>query len=264
LYRDFVFNRELQGIPIANIAKLYAPAKKLAQLRRAPKRDQLQQRAVDIADILAKKAGVPAAKIGVSGSLLVDLHTPKSDIDLVLYGSEVARKCYSKLRALIGRRLEGFNRYERADLHRLYVQRKQIAGMSFESFSRQEQRKLLQGKFNCTDYFIRCVRDWREWRESYGSKRYLPAGRSTLRATVSDDAESIFTPCAYRLIDSEANRKSFAPTQIVSFRGRFCEQVHNGERIFARGTLEKVVHEHGYEYRLVIGEKPTDTLMVVG
>ena len=263
LYRDSFFNRELQAVPIADVAKRYVPAQKLAQLRRAPKRDHLQQHAVDMAGILAKEAGVPAAEIGVSGSLLVDLHTTKSDIDLVLYGSQVARKCYSKLQVLLSRRSEGFNRYERADLQRLYVQRKERAAMSFESFSRCEQPKLLQGKFKGTEYFIRCVRDWREWHEGYGSKRYLPAGRSTLQATVSDDAESIFTPCAYRLADAEASGKHLAPTQIVSFRGRFCEQAHNGERIFARGTLEKVVDEHGYEYRLVIGENPTDTLIVV-
>jgi hypothetical protein len=263
LYWDSVFNRELQAVPIANVEQQYVPTKKLAQLRRAPKLDYQQQSAVDMAMILAKEAGVSAAKIGVSGSILVDLHTAKSDVDLVLYGSRVTRKCCSELQTLLSTQSQGFSRYEKMDLRRLYAQRKQKASMPFELFSWHEQRKLLQGKFKGIDYFIRCVRDWGEWRESYGSRRYSPAGKSTVRATISDDMESIFTPCVYRLADVEASGKLRAPTHIVSFRGRFCEQAHKGERILAQGILEKVVSKRGDEYRLVIGENPGDSLTVL-
>jgi hypothetical protein len=264
LYWDSVFNRELQAVPTVNVKQQHLPAEKLAQLLRAPELDYQQQAAVDMTRILAKEARVPTTKIGVSGSTLVDLHATKSDIDLVIYGSRAARKCYAALHTLLSARSQGFSRYERMDLRRLYIQRKQKASMSLELFSRHEQSKRLQGKFEGTDYYIRCVRDWCEWHESYGSKRYFPVGRSTVRATISNDMESIFTPCVYRLVDAEASGKLCAPTQIVSFRGRFCEQAHNGERVCARGTLEEVVGERGHEYRLVIGENRSDSLVVLG
>jgi hypothetical protein len=263
LYRDSVFNRELQAVPIAKVKQYYLPADKLSQLRRAPKLDPKQQTAVDLARSLANEAKVPTNKIGVSGSILVDLHTAKSDIDLVIYGSRVARKCYSKLQTLLSARSQGFSRYEKIDLHRLYAQRKQKASMPFELFSRHERPKLLQGKFKGADYYIRCVRDWREWKESYGSKKYFPAGRSTVHATIGNDIESILTPCVYRLVDAQASGKLPAPTQIVSFRGRFCEQARSGEHICARGTLERIVDQHRREYRLVIGENPQDSLIVL-
>jgi hypothetical protein len=217
-----------------------------------------------MASILVREAGVPAFRIGVSGSILVDLHSSRSDIDLIVYGSRVARKCYSKLQMLLGARSQGFDPYEEGDVRRLYVLRKQGSSMPFEVFLRHERLKVLQGKFKGTDYFIRCVRDWDEWQENYGDRRYYPAGRATVHAMISDDTESIFTPCTYRLDDATGAGKIRAPTQIVSFRGRFCEQAHTGERILARGTLEKVMDEHGDEYRLVIGEKPRDSLTVVG
>ena len=264
LCRDSVFNRELQAVPISNVARQYVPVKKLAQLRRASGLDRQQQLTVDMSRILAKEARVSAAKIGVSGSILVDLHTTKSDIDLVLYGSRAIRKCYARLRTLLSTGSQGFNRYEKVDLHRLYRQRKQQISMSFELFSRHEQPKLLQGKFKGTDYFIRCVRDWDEWHETYGSKRYFPEGRSAVRATISDDMESIFTPCVYRLANAEATGKLRTPTQIISFRGRFCEQAHTGQRILAKGTLERVVDQRVDEYRLVIGESPSDSIIVIG
>jgi len=264
LYLDPVLNREIQGVPVINVKQEYHPVEKLAQLRRASKLDQQQRSAVDMARILACEARVPMAKIGVSGSTLVDLHTTRSDVDLIVYGSRVARICHSKLQTLLSTGSHGFSRYEKKDLQRLYSQRKQKASTSFELFSRHEQSKLLQGKFRGTDYFIRCVREWSECRERYGSKKYFGVCRSTVRATISDDTESILTPCIYRLVDAKASRMLRAPSQIVSFRGRFCEQAQNGARVRARGTLEKVVGTHGEEYRLVIGESPRDSLIVVG
>jgi hypothetical protein len=264
LYWDSVFNREIQAVPMANVKQLFVPTEKLRQLRHVTDLDHQQESAVDMATILAKEARVSASKIGVSGSILVDLHTSKSDIDLVLYGSRVARKCYSQLGTLLGTRSQGFNPYEKRDLHRLYAQRKQRASMPFDIFARLEQPKVLQGKFRGIDYFIRCVKDWDEWHEEYGDRKYYPAGRTTVHATISNDSESIFTPCTYRLVGPTAAGRLRAPTQIVSFRGRFCEQAHTGQRVRARGTLEKVVHHRGDENRLVIGEDPRDFLMVVG
>jgi predicted nucleotidyltransferase len=264
LYRDTVFNRELQGVPVANIKKHYLPTEKLAQLRRAPRLDRQQRLTVEMATVLAKEAAIPTTKIGVSGSILVDLHTPKSDIDLVLYGSRGIRKCYSKLQSLLNTQSQGFGHYLQRDLHKLYVRRGQSASMSYQIFSRHEQPKCLQGKYKGTEYFIRCVRDWNEWHENYGTRRYFPVGRSVVQATVSDDTESIFTPCVYRLVNAEATGKLRAPNAIISFRGRFCEQAHTGERIRARGSLERVVDKRRDEYNLVVGEKPGDYLMVVG
>jgi predicted nucleotidyltransferase len=217
-----------------------------------------------MASILGREAGVPAFRIGVSGSILVDLHTSRSDIDLILYGMQAARRCHSKLQMLLGARSQGFDPYEERDVRRLYVQRKQRTSMPFKAFFRHERLKVLQGKFKGTDYFIRCVRDWSEWQENYGDRKYYPAGRATVDATISDESESIFTPCTYRLAKVRGTEKSEEPTHIVSFRGRFCEQAHAGERVRARGTLERIVDEHGVEYRLIIGENPRDYLMVVG
>ena len=264
LYQDPVLNREVQAIPVDMIKQHYLPTERFAGLLHETELDQQERLALDMTKSLAKETGTPASKIGVSGSILVGLHTARSDIDLVLYGSDVARKCHSKLQAILSKCSEGFSPYATGDLRKLYVQRNQSASLSFQAFARQERLKVLQGKFKGTDYFIRCVREWDEWEETYGDRRYYPAGRATVHATISDDTDSILTPCTYRLIDVNATGKLHAPTQIVSFRGRFCEQAHTGERIRARGTLEKVVDERGDEYRLIIGENPRDCLTVAG
>lgn len=262
--RDPFFNREVQAVPVDKVKQHYLPSERFAQLRRAVELNERERLAADMAQTLMKEARIPASKIGVSGSILVSLSTAKSDIDLLLYGSNVAKKCHSKLRALLDTCSQGFSPYTKSDLRRLYAQRGQKAAVSFETFAEHERQKVLQGKFRGTDYFIRCVKEWDEWPEAYGDRKYLQVGRATVRATISEDSECIFTPCTYHLVDANATGNHPPPTQIVSFRGRFCEQARTGENVLARGILERVADERGVTHRLVIGEGPLDCLVVVG
>ena len=53
-------------------------------------------------------------------------------------------------------------------------------------------------------------------------------------------------------------------TEVVSFRGRFCEQAIEGETIEAQGKVELVTDKkNGSEhYRLIIGSKPSDYMVL--
>lgn len=52
--------------------------------------------------------------------------------------------------------------------------------------------------------------------------------------------------------------------EIVSFRGRFCEQAKNGETIEAQGKVELVTNKKNRReyYRLILGNKPTDYMVL--
>jgi hypothetical protein len=264
VYRDPFFNREMQAVPLDSVEHHYLPAEKLARMQRGIELDQRERLAADMAETLVKQAGISISNVGVSGSVLVSLHTSRSDIDLLLYGSNVARRCHSKLRAILGARSHGFTPYQTGDLRKLYARRGLSSSIPFETFTRHEQLKALQGRFRGTDYFIRCIKEWSEWHEAYGDRKYYPLGRTIVRATISDDSESIFTPCTYQIVDVRVTGKYPEPTQIVSFRGRFCEHVRRDEPILARGLLERAVDECGETCRLVIGEDPSDCLVVGG
>lgn len=266
LYYDPYLNREVQAVPQGKVKEHYLPTEKLTELRRLGKINQLERFALDMAETLSRESEISASQIGVSGSILVGLQTPNSDIDLLLYGTDAAIKCHSKLRSLLSDRSLGFRPYEERDMRKLYAQRGLEAALSFETFAIHERPKVLQGKFRGADYFIRCVKEWDELRENYGDKEYHPIARVTVHATIDDDSESIYTPCTYQIVDVKVTSwaRHGAPTEIVSFRGRFCEQVRKGENVLAKGTLEQVVGERGVSHRLVIGEDPRDCLMAVG
>jgi predicted nucleotidyltransferase len=121
---------------------------------------------------------------------------------------------------------------------------------------------VLQGKFGQRDYFIRCIKEQKEINETYGSTIYEPAGEAKIKATIADNSEMIYTPCRYQIETNKVleGTKVDYPTEIVSFRGRFCDQAQLGEEVISRGKVERVqrVGEKNHHYRVLLGNKPSD------
>ena len=265
LFFDTVFNQWLCEVPTEKVKTHYEPSTHLSQLRHKRVLDKLEKQTIDLARLLYTKAGVKWSALGVSGSLLVNLNTSKSDIDLVVYGSQNAIKIHNTLKLLIPDIASGVKLYDKQNLRTLFDFRSKDTSMKFEDFVRTESRKVLQGKFRGRDYYIRCVKNWKEVVETYGSIFYKPMGEATIDATVADDSQTIFTPCAYQVEDVhvvEGKNLQF-PREVVSFRGRFCEQARKGERIIARGMIESLKGESGPEhFRLLVGNRASDFMIL--
>jgi predicted nucleotidyltransferase len=224
----------------------------------------LERKAVQLAETLKEAANIPWSSIGVSGSLLVGLHTLKSDIDPVVYGVENCPKAYAALQSLLKDDDSHFKPYSREDLRTLFDFRSKDTIMSFEDFAAVESRKAFQGKFRETDYFIRFVKDWSQTDEQYGDVCYKNCGYAKITGTVADDSEALFTPCTYRIENAKvAEGTKLQPIlEIVSFRGRFCAQAKKGEAIIAQGKVERVTDkkkEREY-YRMILGNKSSDQM----
>jgi len=266
LYYDEAFSRWLEGVPIQDISKHHIPTVKLLALLEKKDVGPPESHAIKFARGLHDSSGVPIQKMGVSGSILVDLSTETSDIDLIIYGKANCLSVHRALRKLLENN-EDVSPYDLEDLKRLYGFRVKDTEMSFEDFVKVERRKVYQGKFLGKDYFIRFVFDWEEVEERYGDRRYVPLGRAKIEATVEDDSKAIFTPCTYVVSDARFLGKSSFPQigEIASFRGRFCEQAVRGEKTVAQGAVEKVIENDGRTYyRLILGEYPSDFMAVKG
>jgi len=262
---DQVFNEWLCEVPTEMVKKHYEPPKYLSQLPRKRALEELEQQTLELIKLLQKKADVKWSTLGVSGSLLVGLHTPSSDIDLMVYGSKNCEKVYNALKSLVCDEASHLKSYSRRELSVLFDFRSKDTAMRFEDFVRTESRKVLQGRFHQRDYFIRCVKEWNEISEQYGSVHYEPVGEAKIRATIADDSQMIFTPCTYLIVDVKTvEGKRVEPIrEIVSFRGRFCEQARKGETIIACGKVERVQKLNEKEYfRLLLGNKPSDSMIL--
>jgi len=266
LVRDPVLDETLCEVPIGDIKKHYNPVAKLQELRDSKELDELQRKALQLAELLKQTADIPWASIGISGSILAGLHVSRSDIDPIVYGSENCRKSYSALNESLKDGHSHFKSYNREELKVLFDFRSKDTAMSFQDFVRTESRKAWQGKFMETDYFVRFVKDWNEIDEKYGDVQYENCGDAKIRATVVDDSETIFTPCTYGISQVQIIEGVDAEPieEIVSFRGRFCEQAKTDEAVTAQGKVERVVDSRCRReyYRLLLGNKPSDYMIL--
>jgi predicted nucleotidyltransferase len=264
LYYDAMQGRELQGVPKDSILALHMPKLRLAALLHSRRKDALEANATRLVKVLAQESVLPLDCFGISGSLLVGLHRQDSDLDIIVYGSTAAKHVQRALFNLIeGNRI--FHVYRPRDLKRLYLRRDLRKALTYRDFEMQEHRKLFQGRFLSHEYFVRCVKNWREITERYGHARCVPMGECAVSADVAGDEESLLTPCRYVLerVEVLEGDPDCTPREVVSFRGRFAEQARKGEHVFARGRLERVGSDVLEYYRLVVGEGPKDVLRTI-
>jgi len=260
---DPVFDEQLCEVPIEDVEHHFKPAEGLAHLRCRDALDKAETDALEFAELLKENTNVTWSKLGISGSLLVGLHTSSSDIDPVIYGSKNCRKVYATLKTLMQHNDSPVHSYTREGLKRLFDFRSKDTVMPLEDFLRTESRKVLQGMFKRRDYFIRCVKDWNEIEDEYGRVQYKSMGHAKIKATVTDDSEMIFTPCCYKIADVKILEGIHVEPieEIVSFRGRFCEQARNGETVIAQGKVERVQASEQAFYRLLLGNKTSDFMV---
>lgn len=260
---DPVFDEQLCEVPKEAVKHHFKPEEGLASLRCKDALDKVETDALEFAELLKKNANVSWSNLGISGSLLVGLHTSSSDIDPVIYGSEKCRKVYSTLKSLMQHEDSQVKPYIPEELKRLFDFRSKDTIMSLEDFLRTESRKVLQGMFKRRDFFIRCVKGWNEIDEKYGKVQYKSMGYAKIKATVTDDSEMIFTPCCYKIADVEILEGVHVEPieEIVSFRGRFCEQARNGETVIAQGKVERVQTDEQVFYRLLLGNRTSDFMI---
>ena len=265
LLNDPVFNTLLCEVPHQDVKQHYQPARGLQGLRKRDNLDETETTALQFMELLRENAGVPWSKLGISGSILVRLHTPSSDIDPIVYGSETGYRVHSTLKRMLKDKNSPFKLYNTDGLRELFAFRSRDTVTSFEDFVRTDSRKVSHGKFVGRDFFIRFVKDWNEVSEQYGTIIYKPEGRARIKATVVDDSEAIFTPCSYKLANVEILEGPHVEPieEIVSFRGRFCEQAKSGEYVIAEGKVERVQSKGDREhFRLLVGSKVSDHMIL--
>ena len=259
---DPVFGEKICEVPVTAITKHFQPVQKLKNLRERKKLADLELKAITLAETLRENADIPWSSIGVSGSIMAGLFTPKSDIDPLVYGAKNCRRAYAALETLLKDENSRYKPYTKDELRTLFEFRSKDTRMTFEDFVRVEQRKAFQGKYDGVDYFVRFVKDWDEASEQYGDVIYKNAGYAKIIATVADDAEALFTPCTYKLENVKIieGPRVEPITEVTSFRGRFCQQAQTGEKGTVQGKVEHVKDTRNYyeHYRVIIGGNPSD------
>ncbi len=264
---DPFFQTTLQSVPRFLALRIHDPRQRLKELKQATGSKKIEKDAAALASLLKNEAGVPWPCLGISGSLLIGLDTDSSDLDISVFGEQNCYQVYRALRKLLDdRSCAELNRLDDQGMDELYAERSTDTRMDLEDFISLECRKVNQGRFRSRTYFIRFIREAHEAEEGiYGRLSYTQLGRAEISAVVADDRGAIFTPCRYIVSKARGpvGQELADLTEIVSFRGRFCEQVQAGESIEASGMLELVQNNRGRSWqRLLLGNSTEDKMVL--
>ncbi|HDN80703.1 MAG TPA: hypothetical protein ENG33_09610 [Chloroflexi bacterium] len=242
---------KISMVPNAYVKKYYVPEQRLREILESPQDPLEEEVRAFVAEIVAC-TGIREEDLGITGSILLKIHNPEfSDIDLLVYGLENARKVRAmlkerksaRIRPVTGKALEEWCASVAAHFPLTIEEARYFAG-----------RRWNYGFFGDRYFSIHPTRKDDEIRESYGDRMYREKGIARVRAVVSDARESLFMPAVYRVEDVEVlegdEKVRHSLRELVSYEGLYRDVVDSGQRVEARGKLESV---NGQYYRLVIG-----------
>ncbi|MEM0027344.1 MAG: hypothetical protein QXT53_06930 [Ignisphaera sp.] len=251
---DSFFCRPVPTVPLSDIETVLNPLEKAEEILsyRAVEDDVI--RSVREFILLANEVG-GVRNIGISGSILADLHTRDSDIDIVVYGWRDSIKMYRFLQDVVNDKSLGFAKYSGDALRELYRERVSETPIPFEKFAEIESKRVLEGLFRGRKYFIRLVKE-PEKDDMYSSYTCTKIGVATLKLRIEDDSDSIFTPCRYKVEVEEFIEGTITNVEeVYSLRGRFNEIAKKGDIVLARGSVELLRYGDGpTKYRLYVGD----------
>ncbi|MHA1193882.1 MAG: hypothetical protein ACTSP9_16610 [Promethearchaeota archaeon] len=259
----------LQCVKNEDIKKIYSPRDYLKIVNSKQNLTEIEKISKNLCDLFVELGDIPENLIGITGSPMVGLNTEKSDIDIILYGTQTSLQFQEKLQNIF-KKYTHIRKYNLDDYKKHYDWRVGGSDISFPDFLKSEQRKLHQGKYQDIDFFIRYIKSPRDWEGDYHDYQYKNMGRISLIAEIMDSTDSIFTPCSYKIkcskvlvSDKNINNWINLITHINSYRGRFCEQAKDGEKVLVEGKIEKVNYRDSEFYRILLTDQTLDKMIII-
>jgi len=235
LFHSAELDADLHAVDRLAIIRHYSPTAVLQTL--------LQQADADpvLADLrqlcgLLQAEGIPNDNLGITGSLLIGLQNPDSDIDLLCYD----RCLFHQLRRTVQNLIEQRHCQPLSDADwRESYRRRACDELSLEEYIRHERRKFNKAMINRRKFDITLVSaDAR-----VAEKRFRKLGPVRIEAVISDDSHAFDYPAEFALDHAEI-------ACAVSFTATYSGQAQTGERVSIAGQLEQ--DQHGGK-RIVIG-----------
>jgi len=274
-YQKYLFfcrelDLEVQGVKKKEIKKIYTPRTFFKKLLEDNNLSISEKHSKDLCELFTNEGNLSENSIGITGSIMVGLNTEESDIDIIIYGTETSLKFQEKL-AQIFEKSNNCRKYNIDEYKSHYNWRVGGSDIPFEDFVKVEQRKQHQGKFMSYDFFIRYIKSPKDWKGKFYDYKHKNLGRIKLKAEIVDSKDSIFTPCSYRInsikiLDSSTNSNNINIrniSEINSFRGRFCEQARENEKVLVEGKLERVIFKKEMEYYRILLSDPIHDKMII-
>jgi len=230
--------KEVISAPLSTVKRVYVPRECLQLLTTLKRKDALQKMTLEFVSLLSNETGLLLSDFGVHGSVALNMHTEKSDIDIVVYGAN------------------NFRRLEAA-VDRLVKERE----LSYLFNNRLDAARRFKGRYGGKVFMYNAIRKPEEVTSRYGDFTYTPIVPVKFHCMVEDDGEAMFRPATYRIQDYEPADSSSrlpddkTPKFVVSMIGCYRNVARKGDEIRVSGMLERVrkVKTGEVFYQVVVG-----------
>jgi predicted nucleotidyltransferase len=230
--------KEVISAPLSSVERVYVPQQCMRVLENLRSRDSLQEDTLGFIKLLSSESGISNQDFGVHGSVALGMHTSKSDIDIVVYGTRNFRALEKTVHKLV-----------------------KAGTLSYRSNNRIDVARHFKGRYKKRIFMYNAIRKLEEISTKYGTFSYLPIIPLKFSCTVRDDSEAMFRPAIYKIdnyrpanAESEVDKDEI-PEQVVSMIGCYRNVARQGGKIKVSGMLERVedLETSEYFYQAVIG-----------
>jgi predicted nucleotidyltransferase len=230
--------KEVISAPLDSTSEVFVPRQCLRRIASLKRKDSLQRMTLDFVDMLSRESGIACDDFGVHGSVALDMHSDKSDIDIVVYGSENFRKLESTVDRLV-----------------------KTGKLSYLFSNRLDAARRFKGRYRGRIFMYNAIRKPEEVNVKYGAYRYEPLAPVRFDCWVEDDGEAMFRPAVYRVAHYEPVDEAsclgheMIPQTVVSMIGCYRNMARKGDRIRVWGMLERVEAVEGNRlfHQVVVG-----------
>jgi len=231
-------NKEVISAPLGSIENVFVPRECLRRIAHLERMDNLQEMTLGFVGLVAEESGVAFEDFGVHGSVALGMHSDKSDIDIVVYGSRNFRTVEVAIDSLV-----------------------KAGRLSYIFGNRLDTARRFKGHYKGKIFMYNAIRNPEEANVKCGAYRYVPLAPVRFNCVVEDDSEAMFRPAVYKIVDYEpidevtGLNSEVVPQTVVSMIGCYRNVARNGDRIRVAGMLERVetVNDGRLSYQVVVG-----------
>ncbi len=215
--------KELISAPFGSIVQVFVPKDCLVALEKIAEPDVLQRLALDLLRLLSAESRLSLRDFGIHGSIALNMHSPVSDIDLVIYGSQNFRTLEKAIATLVD-----------------------SGKLSYVFGNRLEAARRFQGRYQGKVFMYNATRKRDDIKTRYGEHQFSALGPVRFNCTITDDSETMFRPAIYYITSYEPRDQESKlpvdklPKQVISNIGCYRNIAKKGSTIKVSGTLEKV------------------------
>jgi predicted nucleotidyltransferase len=235
LHHSTRLEADLHAVPLASIACHHQPRQRAGEILLHGALDPIEGKLVHLLTLLVG-GGLPTDSLGVTGSLLIRRQTPRSDLDVVVYGRGNFFQALAWVSALVEAGL--VDELDGPAWRDAYDRRG--CALSYEEYCWHERRKGNKGLIEGTKFDLALIV---EKAEEETPVIWHKTGPAIVTARVLDDTRAFDQPARYSIDHAEIG-------EVLSFTQTYAGQAKTGETIESAGKVEA---SNDGRKRLVVG-----------